>query len=117
MKKFSNIIKNEFDSKPVHNEKNIKTKIKSYNGKINTNVHNNKIPKEGSHYICLSLIFIDLVYRKDTDYHLQVFLEECKYVVKKRRLTLLPTTKNFLVVLIPKILMKKIRHIIFFRKI
>ena len=44
-KKVSNITKNEFDSNPVYNEKYIKTKIKSYNGKINTN---NKIPKEGS---------------------------------------------------------------------
>ena len=96
----------------------IKTKIKSYNGKIITNIHNNKIPKEGSHYICLSVILIDLVYIKDKDYHLQVILEECKYVVKKRRLILLLNTKNFfLVILITKILMKKIRHIIFFRKI
>ena len=32
-KKFSNVIKNEFDSKPVYNEKYLKSKIKSYNGK------------------------------------------------------------------------------------
>ena len=30
-KKVSNIIKKEFDKKPVHNKKNWKTKIKSYN--------------------------------------------------------------------------------------
>ena len=47
-KKVSKIIKKEFDNNPVYNEKYIKTKIKSYNGKINTNFHNNKIPKEGS---------------------------------------------------------------------
>ena len=47
-KKVSNIIKKEFDSKPVYNEKYIKTKIISYNGKINTNFDNNKIPREGS---------------------------------------------------------------------
>ena len=35
-KKVGNIIKREFDSKPVYNEKHQKTKIKSYNGKINT---------------------------------------------------------------------------------
>ena len=29
----------EFYSKPVHNEKYIKIKIKSYNGKINTDLH------------------------------------------------------------------------------
>ena len=45
-KKVSNIIKKEFDSNPEYNEKYIKTKTKSYNRKINTNFHNNKIPKE-----------------------------------------------------------------------
>ena len=41
-------IKKEFDNKPVYNEKYLKAKIKSYNGKINTNFHNNKIPGEDS---------------------------------------------------------------------
>ena len=41
-------IKKEFDNKPVYNEKYLKGKIKSYNGKINTNFHNNKIPREDS---------------------------------------------------------------------
>ena len=50
-KKVNNITNNEFDSNAVYNEKYIKTKIKSYNGKINTNFHNNKIAKEGS--LCL----------------------------------------------------------------
>ena len=43
-KKGSNIIKNEFDSKPLYNKKYLKTKIIFYNGKINTNFHNDKIP-------------------------------------------------------------------------
>ena len=30
----------------MYNEKYLKPKIKSYNGKINTNIHNKKIPKE-----------------------------------------------------------------------
>ena len=50
-----NIIKKEFDSEPVYNEKYLKLKIKSYNGKISTNFHNNKIPKEGSQFICSSV--------------------------------------------------------------
>ena len=51
----------------------MKTKIKSYNRKINTNVHNNKIPNEGSHCIFLSVILIDSVYKKDKNYYPQVF--------------------------------------------
>ena len=43
--------------------------------KINTNFHNNKISKEGSQRICLSVILIDSVYRKDEGYYPQAFLE------------------------------------------
>ena len=50
--KIENSIKKQFDRKPVYNEKHLKAKIKSYTGKINKNVHNNKLPKEGSEYIC-----------------------------------------------------------------
>ena len=46
--KVKNSIKKELHSEPVYNEKYQKTKIKPYNGKINTNFHNNEMPKEGS---------------------------------------------------------------------
>ena len=84
-KKPSSIIKKEFDSKPLYNEKYPKTKIKSYNGKIKTNFHNKKIPKEGPQFICISVILSDSVCRKDKNYYPQTFLEECKYVVKERK--------------------------------
>ena len=51
-----NNIKKEFDSKPVYSGKYLKAKIKSYNGKISTNFHNNRAPKEGCPFICLSVI-------------------------------------------------------------
>ena len=35
--KFYNIIKKEFESEPAYNKKYLKTEIKSYQGKINTN--------------------------------------------------------------------------------
>ena len=47
-KKVSKITKKEFDSNPVYDEKYINTKLKSYNGKINTNCNDNKILKQGS---------------------------------------------------------------------
>ena len=40
--KVNNSIKKEFDSEPVCNEKYLKAKIKSYDGKLNTNLHNIK---------------------------------------------------------------------------
>ena len=39
--KFNNIIKNGFDNKPVYNEKYLKTVVKLYEGKINTNLLDN----------------------------------------------------------------------------
>ena len=60
-KKIKSSPKKEFDSEPVYNEKYLKAKIQSYNGKISTNFYNNKIPKEDSQYICLSIILIDSV--------------------------------------------------------
>ena len=45
-KKVQDSLKREFDSKPVYNKNHLKDKIKSYNVKINTNIHTNKIPKE-----------------------------------------------------------------------
>ena len=44
--------------KPVYNEKYLKARIKYYSGKINTNIQNNKIPKESSQFICLSVSII-----------------------------------------------------------
>ena len=39
--------------------------MKSFNGKINTNLYNNKIPKESFQCVCLPVIWI---HRKDKNY-------------------------------------------------
>ena len=44
------------------------------------------MPKEDSKYICLSVILIDSVFRTGKNYYPQVFLEECKYVVKEEKI-------------------------------
>ena len=80
--KVKDSLKKEFDSKLVYKKK--KAKIKSYNGKINTNFHNNRIPKEGSQYLCFLVILIDSV-RTGKHYYPQVILEEFKYVVKEKK--------------------------------
>ena len=79
-------LKRECGSKPVYNKIYIKTKVKSYNGNIKTNFYNNKIRKTDSHYICLSIILLDSVFRTGKNYYLQVFLEECKYAVKRKKI-------------------------------
>ena len=60
-KKDKNSLKKEFDSKPIYNDKYLKAKIKSYNGKININFHKNKTAKENPQYICLSVVLLDSI--------------------------------------------------------
>ena len=91
-KKVSNIIKKEFESKPVYNEKYLRTKIKSYNGKINTIFNNNKIPEKGSQCICLSVIWINLFIEKIKTIILKCLWKNVNMLFKKRRLRLLLTT-------------------------
>ena len=79
-------IKKEFDSEPIYNEKYGKTKITPYKGKFNTNFHNNKMPKEGSQYIGSSVILIESVFRTGNNCYPQVLSEECKYVVKEKKI-------------------------------
>ena len=59
--KSSNLLEKGFDSESVHN-KYIKSKIKFYNGKINTNFYGNKIPGENICCVCLSAIILDNYY-------------------------------------------------------
>ena len=65
--------------------KYLKTKIKSYTRKMNTSPQNNIIPKEGSQFICLSVILINSVIRSGENYYPQVFLQEYKYVVEEKK--------------------------------
>ena len=67
--------------------------MKSYNGKTNTNFHDNKIPKEGSQFICLSVILTDSIFRTGKNYYRQDYFEECKYVVKEKKIP-----KNIIVI-------------------
>ena len=84
--KSSRFIKKGFDSELVYHDKYLKTKIKSRGGKINTNFHDDNGPKEGSQYICLLVILIVSVFRMGKNYYPQVFLEECKYIVKEKKI-------------------------------
>ena len=69
----------------VHNDKYIKTKIKIYNEKVHTNFQHNKIPKDRKYCACLSIILLDSIFvDSDREQYPQIFLEECKYVIKDK---------------------------------
>ena len=57
----------EFDNESVYgdNNKYIKTKIKKYEDRVNTNFQSKKVPKESASYNCMLLIALDSVIRVD----------------------------------------------------
>ena len=89
-KKIEKLMNINFDSKPTYgnDDKYLKTKIKTYEDSITTNFHNKKgsekIPEEKIPHKCLSIIIPDSVLYAYGKYHPQIFLEECKYIYKRK---------------------------------
>ena len=59
----NSLINIKVESEPVYrnNDKYIKTKIKSYRDKVNTDFQGKKVPKENVSYKCFSLIVFESV--------------------------------------------------------
>ena len=87
-----NLINMKLDSEPVYgnNDKQIKTKIKTYRDKIKSVFKDKKVPKENTSSKCLSLIMLDSVIRTNKKYYPQTLLEECKYKITRTK------TKNLI---------------------
>ena len=77
----------KFLSMPVYDEKYIKAKVREFNGVIKTNFLGDEVPKENEHYTCIACITIDSVMRMEKKNYPQVYLEECKYRMKKTKMT------------------------------
>ena len=63
-------------------EKILKPKTRSHGDEV-TDFYDKEIPKVDSNHICLTVISLDSVLKKDKNYYPQVFLKECKYIKKK----------------------------------
>ena len=50
---------------------------------IKTNFLGNSLPKENMHYTCIACIGIDSVIKMEKKNYPQVYLEECKYKIRK----------------------------------
>ena len=74
----------KFYSDPIHDDKYIKTKVKTFSHVVNTFFSGDEIPKERVACICISCISIDSVLKLDRKYYPQVYLKQCKYKVKKK---------------------------------
>ena len=80
--KIKNLFQKNIDSELVYNDKYIKTKINLYN----TNIYGNKTPIESECGTCFSVILLDSIVNVDKKYHPQIFLKECKYAMKKKKI-------------------------------
>ena len=69
---------------PIYDGNYIKTKVKTFSEVIKTLFDGGEISNEKIEYTCLTCISIDSVLRVDKKYYPQVYLEQCKYKVKKR---------------------------------
>ena len=77
--------KKEIDSEPVFENKYLRTKIKSYKGKVITNF-NTKVLKEESESIYWSAVVIGSIFKSGKNCYSQTSLEECKYkIIEKEK--------------------------------
>ena len=77
----------KFHSMLVDDEKYIKTKLTEFDGVIKTKFLGDEIPKEDRYCTCIASITIDFVMRMEKKNCPQVSLEECKYKIKKKKMT------------------------------
>ena len=83
-KKIEKLMDTDFNTKPTHDDKYLKTKIKTYEDNITVNFYNKKtskkVPEEKLPHKCLSITILDSALHAYGKYYLQTFLEQCKYM-------------------------------------
>ena len=78
----------------VYDQTYIKVKVREFDGVIKTNFLVDEIPKENMHYTCIICIAINSVMKMNKKNYLQVYLEECKYKVRKIQMSRLINAKQ-----------------------
>ena len=75
----------KFHSEPIYDDSYIKTNVKTSSNMIKTLFDGNEIPKERIEYACIACISVDSVLKIDKKNYPQVYVEQCKYKVKKEK--------------------------------
>ena len=73
----------KFHSKHVYDQKYLKAKVREFDDVSKANFLGNEIPQENMHYTCITCITIDSDMKMNKKQLSAVYLEECKYQVKK----------------------------------
>ena len=88
------VIKNKlgikFHNEPVYDKDH---KVREFDDKIKTNFLGNDVPKENMYYSRIACITFDSVMRIDKKNHPKIYLEECKYRVKKIQMSRIINTE------------------------
>ena len=65
----------------------MKAKVREFDGVIKTNFLSHEVSKENEYYTFIACIAIDSVMRMEKENYPQVYLEDCKYKIKKTKMT------------------------------
>ena len=84
--KIKTLLSVKLHSQPIYVDKYMKTKVKAFSSMTDTLFSGNEISKEKNHFICIAAICINSVLRIDKKNYPLVYLEQCKYTIKKKRI-------------------------------
>ena len=86
-KEIWNVIKNKlnikFHSQTIYENKYLKAKVREFDGNIKTNFLSNNLPRENTYHTCIACMTIDSIIKLNKKNYPQVYLEECKYKIRK----------------------------------
>ena len=83
--KIKKLLKLKFSTNPIRDKKYIVAKLNIFNNVNKTTFTDDKIPKERNYYACIAAMDIDSVLKTDKKVYPQVYLEQCKCKLKKRK--------------------------------
>ena len=72
---------------PVHDDRYIKTKIRTFGDKVYTNFRGLNVPENDKECEYFTVISIDFLLVYDTKYYLQVYLDNCAYTIANKQMT------------------------------
>ena len=72
---------------PVHDDRYIKTKIRTFGDKVYTNFRGLNVPEDDKECEYFTVISIDFLLVYDTKYYLQVYLDNCTYTIVNKQMT------------------------------
>ena len=78
------LLRVKFYSEAIYDDRYIKTKVKTFSNIINTLFSGDGIPKKRLECVCISCLSIDSVLIVDKKNYPQVYLEQCKFKMKKK---------------------------------